>query len=56
MCLSWYILSVDSFLESFPFSFLKTLYCDDPLVGIVLDKFTLKQQIPKEKSDSYWTC
>lgn len=32
---------------------LKILYCDDPLAGIVLGKFTLK---PKEKSYSCWTC
>lgn len=32
---------------------LKILYCDDPLAGIVLGKFTLKQQVPKEKSYSY---
>lgn len=33
--------------------FLKILYCDDPLAGIVLGKFTLQ---PKEKSYSCWTC
>lgn len=33
---------------------LKTLYCDDPLAGMILGKFLLKQQMPHKKSDSYY--